>query len=286
MIKIYFDIFLFLSYNQFRRCDMKKHMFNLFLLMFIVLNIGILYGQTKELVFYCEDQEDYPNVIGAGDQIKATEPGVAIEVIQLLEKKLNLKIQIKRGPWKRILEVDLKNGTANGVFTASYKPEREEFGVYPKKDGKIDESRRYSSITYSFYKLKKTSIAWDGNNFQNFTGSIDAPRGYSIVEDLRKKGYNVEESPSTSMGFKKLMAGRVSLVAALESSGDHLLSKDKEALANIQKIEPPIVSKPYYFMLSKQFVAQNPELAEKIWSTLKEIREKDMKKISAKYFKE
>jgi len=256
------------------------------LLMLLITCFSILKAQVKEITFVCEDQQDFPNVIDSGDQIRSKNPGTAVDVIRLLEKRLNLKINIKRVPWKRALEVELKNGSVDGLFTASYNPAREEFGVYPKKDGKIDESRRYSSTTYNFYKLKGTKIDWDGKELKNFKGSIDAPRGYSIVDDLKKKGLTVEESPSTVTSFKKLQAGRVQLVAALEYSGDNLIETSPEFKGKIEKVQNPIVTKPYYFIFSHQFVKNHPELAEKIWNNLKEIREKELNKIMAKYLTE
>ncbi len=255
------------------------------LILFFMIAVD-LQGQVKELTFACEDQEDFPNVLGSSEKINPDKPGVAIEVLRLVEKKLNVKINIKRGPWKRILEIDLKTGVVDGVFTASYKPERDAFGAFPKKDGKIDETRRFASVTYSFYKLKNSQVNWDGTTLKNFTASIDAPRGYSIVDDLKKKGYNVEESASTNLGFKKLIANRVSLVAALETTGDHFLSKTSEFNSKIEKVNPPIISKAYYFMLSNQLAQKDPVFAEKFWNAIKEIREKEFKIIIEKYLSE
>ncbi len=265
---------------------MKNIVFTLLALSILFVCTQYLWSEPTEITLMCEDQEDFPNVLGKTDKVEATNPGVAIELIRLMEKKMGIKINIKRAPWKRALEMELKTGAVDGVFTASYKPEREEFGEYPKKDGKLDESKRYNTITYVFFKAKGAKIDWDGKDLKGFTGTIDAPRGYSIVDDLKKKGYTVEESPSTSVGFQKLVAGRVGLVAALEATGDHTLSKAADVAKKVEKVNPPIVSKSYYFILSHQFVKANPVLAEKFWNTMKEVRDKEYKKILAKYLTE
>jgi polar amino acid transport system substrate-binding protein len=35
---------------------------------------------------------------------------------------------------------------------------------------------------------------------------------------------------------------------------------------------PPLIEKPYYLMLSHQFVATEPALAERIWRTIAQVR--------------
>jgi polar amino acid transport system substrate-binding protein len=60
--------------------------------------------------------------------------------------KERIKIIIKRLPWKRAFEGELKTGSADGLFGASYKKEREPFGAYPMNGDKPDESRSTAPI--------------------------------------------------------------------------------------------------------------------------------------------
>lgn len=255
-------------------------------LMFVFLFsiVATLYPQTTINVV-CEDKEDFPSVLGNSTEIVWSKPGATVEALKILEKRLGVIIKIRRLPWKRALEEELKNGTADMIFTASYKKEREAFGVYPTNNGTVDETKCLYFTSYYFYKLKTSSADWDGKNLKNIKGNIGAPRGYSIVDDLKKMGHTVDESPDTLTDLKKLTMGRVDAVAALELTADVLIQNNPDLEKNIVKITTPIAKKAYFIMLSHQFVKKNPELAAKIWDEIKYLRENEYKKIAAKYIK-
>lgn len=241
-------------------------------LLFLIVGIftGSAYAQT--LTFVCEDKQDFPTVMGNSKVILDEKPGMGVEAIRLLEKKIGMTIEIKRVPWKRCLN-ELEKGKADGLFTASYKDKRKQFGKYPEKDGQVDPSKRFTASSYAFYKLKDTALDFSAKDYAIFTDKIGGPLGYSIVDDLKKKGLNMEESQSTEVDFKKLLAGRLQAVAALELTGDYYLSANKNFSEKIEKMSPLIVEKPYYFMVSHQFYEKDPALAEKIFNAIAEIRE-------------
>jgi polar amino acid transport system substrate-binding protein len=171
-------------------------------------------------------------------------------------------------------------------FIPKLKEKRKELGLYPMKNNEVDKSRRIANTTYSFYVPKGTTIPWDGKTLGVLNGPVGAPAGYSIVEDLKKLGAKVEESPATLNDFQKLNAGRLAAVAALEGAGDFELRKHPELAKTIEKFKPPIKTKPYYVMVSHQFNAKNPGLAQKIWDEIAKIRDsKEMTVIQDKYYK-
>ncbi len=83
----------------------------------------------------------------------------------------------------------------------------------------------------------------------------------------------MEESASTEIDFKKLIAARLQAVAALELTGDYYLTNNNSFSEKIERMNPLIVEKPYYFMVSHQLYAKDPGLAEKIFDAITEIRE-------------
>ena len=261
-------------------------MFFVFFIFSVIIQFGVFsQSKTTELLFVYEDKEVFPGYLGNSDQIDFKNPGMAVEGLKLLENYLPVKISFKRMPWKRCLEAELKNGTASGCFLASYKKEREDFGRYPTtKDGKVDDSRRWENSVYVFYKLKSSNVSWDGKSIMNIINSIGAPQGYSIIGDIEKMGYKVDAGEKTINDFQKLINKRIDLTAELEMQGDYVLETNPEMNNLIEKISIPIVSKPYYLMLSHQFYNKNPKLAEQIWDTIKIIREKEYKNLMKKYF--
>jgi len=251
---------------------MKKKHFAFLSAMVLLLSVTMTQLFSLELTFACENAQDFPTVMGNSDKVLDKNPGMGIDACRELEKKLGIKITIIRLPWQRCLE-SLKTGEVDGIFTASYKDERKEYGNFPEKDGKVDASRRYSSISYALYKNKGSNIGYDGNKFLNINGKVGAPRGYSIVDDLKKKGLEIDEGQNTKSDFLKLVNNRLAAVAALEQTGDYLLKKEAEFTGKIEKVLPIIVEKPYYFMLSRQFCEKNKDMSEKIWNAIRDIRE-------------
>ncbi|MCP4720501.1 MAG: transporter substrate-binding domain-containing protein [Desulfobacteraceae bacterium] len=262
---------------------MKSFLKNTILILILGIFAGSAYAQT--LTFVCEDKQDFPTVMGNSKNVLDEKPGMGVEAIRLLGEKMGLTITIKRVPWKRCLN-ELEKGKADGLFTASYKEKRKQFGKFPEKDGKVDPSKRFTSSSYAFYKLKSSSLDFSAKDYGIFTDKVGGPLGYSIVEDLKKKGLKMEESASTEIDFKKLIAGRLQAVAALELTGDYYLGAVKGFSEKIEKMNPLIVEKPYYFMLSHQFYEKDPAMAEKIFEAIAQIREDpEFKKKLADYLK-
>ena len=197
----------------------------------IALSLGLAFAisvsaQTKSLVFVTQDKQDFPWILGDSTEIKADKPGASIDFVKGIAAKLGISIEIKRYPWARCLETELKSGSADGAFLASYKAEREAFGLYPQKEGKPDPARRVNTSTYSFYRLKGSSWSWDGKAPRSPDGAVGVPGGYSIADDLKKLGLNVLPSGNTEQNFKNLLGGRLALVATLELDGDYLLDNN------------------------------------------------------------
>lgn len=247
-----------------------------------VIPFSLLYGGTKEIIIAYENKEQPPYYMGNSGEV-LPKPGVAVEMVKLLEKEIpGLKITLIRLPWPRCLS-ELKKNEVQGIFNASFKTERLKIGAYPKKDGEVDPGRRITTITYSLYKLKTSSIKWDGKRFYNVKGPIGAPRGYSIVKDLEKKGITVDEANSTLANLIKITSRRIEAAALQEVTADSIIESNQAEFSDIVKISVPLAEKPYYLMLSLQFVAENPELAEEIWSAIARIRETQLKELAKKY---
>jgi polar amino acid transport system substrate-binding protein len=242
-------------------------------------------ASARDLKIACENKQDFPTVMGNSSKVLEKNPGMGVEAIYLLEKRLNIKIHIKRLPWKRCL-AEMQKGHVDGLFTASYKEKRKQFGRYPEINGKVDPSRRFTSASYALYRLKGSDVNYDGNNF-HVKGKVGAPLGYSIVDDLKKKGLVIDESPNTLNDFKKMVKGRIQAVAALEMTADYYLMVNQNLNDKIEKIIPLIVEKPYYFMLSHQLYNEDKALVEKFWDTLADIRrDPEFQKLLKNYFEQ
>jgi polar amino acid transport system substrate-binding protein len=203
-------------------------------------------------------------------------------IMMLSDYLPGLRVRFRRVPWNRCLR-ELQAGLVDATFNASFKPERLNYGAYPMKDGLPDELRRIATLSYSLYAMKDSQVRWDGLRISNIVGNIGAPAGYSIIDDLTAQQIQVEEASTTRVNLIKLIHGRLAAVAAQDVTADRILKTEPAIFSDVIKLTPPLVSKAYYMMISDEFIAKHPALAERIWDTLAIIREERIEKIAERY---
>ena len=169
----------------------------------------------------------------------------------------------------------IRHNRVDGIFPASFKPSRMEIGRYPMAGGKVDPSRKTRNNAYFLYALEKTKLHWNGKGFTGKTDAIGAPLGWSIVADLKEKGVMVKEIDISEQTPGLLINKRLDGFVCLETVFDAYLKKNPRFQGTVAKIYPPIKEKPYYLMLSHEFVKAHPLLSEKIWNTIREIKHSD-----------
>ncbi len=255
------------------------------ILCYIIMMLGMWFdvmAAPLDFTVAYEDKEQPPYYFGYSTKIP-TNPGIAVEIVKGLQKRIpDLQLNLVRYPWKRGLFL-LEKGKIDALFKATYKPERLKLGAYPMKNGKIDVGRKIAMMSNSLYKLKESSIDWNGKSFVNLKGNVCVPRGYAIANTLKQKGVFVVESDGSLSCLQKLRLARVEAIALQDVTGDALLRKSPKQFKDIIKVAPPLTTKPQYLMLSNQFVDKHPELAEKIWDTIATIRREELDRISEKY---
>lgn len=254
---------------------------------FLIILLGLLFtlpaAAEPTLLLATDDTPGPPFIIGEGAEFHWEKPGIEIELFQLMAAKLNLSVKFIRLPWKRCL-LQLEQGKIDGIFPASFKKKRMQFGVYPMKNGQVNLSLKMRDNAYFLYKHKQSPLLWDGDGFSGVQNGIYAPLGWAIVDDLKKMKTVVHEVYDLPRVFKLLENNRIDGFACLETVADYYLNENPEQYSNIEKLYPPLKEKPYYLMLSHPFVKQHPQLADKIWRTIVEIKESDAyKTIIQKY---
>lgn len=186
-------------------------------------------------------------------------PGVNVELYQQIAQRLDFKIEWIRAPFKRCL-VLLKQGKADILNAASFKPERMEYGLYPMKNRVIDEARRLKYDSYMAYTPADSTVYWNGESFVNLTDKrVLIEIGASIESKLYELGMKVQTMATMESAFSMLEKNRVSLVVTNISNGY------KYGGPKIRELEQPIVTKPYYLMVSRQFNQKRPSLVKQIW---------------------
>lgn len=242
-------------------------------------------ASSEKITFAYENREQYPYYLGYTTKIPS-KPGIAVEMVMLLEKKISsisIKINLIRRPWKRCLYL-LQRGEVDGIFKATFKPERMNFGSFPMKNGQIDTSKNMVMISNSLYTVRGSENIWDGT-ISSLKVSVSAPRGYSIVDYLKKRGVTVIESNNSYNCLQKLSVNRISAAAIQDIKGDAWLKKVPVKFKEIVKLSPPLTTQLQYLMLSHNFVDKKPELSKTIWNMIEIIRETEFDSIALRYIK-
>lgn len=227
-------------------------------------------GSANSITLVYENKGNPPYYFDETKQ-SSRRPGVSIELFDLVAERLGLTFEYVRRPWARGLE-GLKANKFDGIFNASYKPERELYGLYPMKDGRIDNNRSTIRQAYYFYKKVDSHIVWDGKRLRGLKGKIGTIIEYSINADLKAMSLEVDPAPQQETNLKKLAAGRIELIADIDTMNDGFMLPGKKYHGKFIKLDPPIKQKPYFLVFSHQFAEKHPELIESIWDEIVEVR--------------
>ncbi|MCG7496659.1 transporter substrate-binding domain-containing protein [Vibrio sp. Of7-15] len=226
------------------------------------------------------DVESYPYQVGNGSKIPAL-PGLALDVINAAAYKIGIEVNYVRLPGKRVLQA-IKSGKVDGGFIFSYNTQRAQYAKYPMKGKAPDSSKRIATLGYYFYKLKSEPLEWDGINLYNTKQKVGAHLGFSIVKELKKRKLSVHEVKTTAQLFDMLRSRRVAAIAIQNSIAQEYLYRHN--LYDVEQIQPAIITKDYFLVLSHKFVQLNPILANQIWEVISAIRDDVISESRSKYW--
>lgn len=186
-----------------------------------------------------------------------------------MARRAGIEFDYQSMPWKRCL-AQIRANQIDGVFAVSFSQERLVLGAYPG-GLRPDPARRMHVDRYLLVRRKGSRVDWDGRHFRNLDGRVGFQLGYSVGDFLRGQGVLVDEGSQRSDELlQKLLSGRVQ--AAALGGGDALRLVRGPLAEQLEVLPVPLIEKPYFLMLSHDFVARRPELAERLWKTVAEVR--------------
>lgn len=222
---------------------------------------------AEPLLLCYEDQASYPWLDGRGG-------GLDIQLIKHLQSGLKRELSLHPMPWRRCINM-LRQGKMDGAFAASFLPERLQWGVYPMlSDGEPDASQRLHSATYSLYRLKGTTVDWDGARLSSGMAPIGMQTDFSIGVFLRKQQVAIDDSNRDPLAILQMLRLRRLSGAALQTPRAEQILHDHPELAEaIERCRLPLEEKPYFLILSRQLAYREPGLPGRIWAELERQRE-------------
>ncbi len=222
------------------------------------------------------DIDLFPYWRGEGELHK-TPSGINVDMQRRIFARLGIAIEWVRAPFVRCLRM-LHTHEVDLINAASFRPEREAFGLYPQKGGRVDVSRRLKSNSYVAYVTKGSDIGWDERGFSSSRPVIVAiERGASIASELDRVGANYLQLNSAAQAFTMLRRNRVNVVVSSDAFGL------KYADDSMTRLMTPIRTKHYYLMAARGLYAVHPRLVEQIWDISGELVQRDLDDIMKQY---
>ncbi|HYG87579.1 MAG TPA: transporter substrate-binding domain-containing protein [Azospirillum sp.] len=217
-----------------------------------------------------EPEANPPRTLGDGTAIDWQKPGLTLELLRLVGERVGVDFVYERMPWKRALYL-IETNEADGVFHASFLPERTAIAVYPMKDNRADAARAVFVQSYALYKRAGSPVEWDGTALTGADAPVGVTIHYSVLHDLKRLGVPVEEAKTLEQNLDKLAGGRIAAYAGLEGRTDPVIAANPAKYRQLVKMSPPLVTKPYYLLFSHGFYEAHRDLAERIWNAVAAI---------------
>jgi polar amino acid transport system substrate-binding protein len=212
-----------------------------------------------------------PIVYGSGTAIDADKPSLIVDLLRMVGPRLGVEFQFRRVPWQRGLFL-VETGQADAIFAASYNEDRGRYGAFPMKDGHPDASRRIHQQSYSLFVRPGSAVRFDGRGISGLTQAVGVQGGFAVIGHLEAMGVALDREPSPRNNLLKLVAGRIDAYAEIDTLAEAAMWAEPGFAAQVVKLDPPLRSTPYFLMVSKIFQQAHPELTERIWDAIADVR--------------
>lgn len=179
-----------------------------------------------------------PYTVGSGAAVRGLHTELVIEAF----RRLGLEAQIETVAWERCWK-ELPKNTYQAVYSASYSDSRAEVALYPPTP--------LQRLSYVAVVRRGTAGGENGSDLGRLPQPLAAPRGYSITEELRQRGYAVDDGAmKDSQNIEKLLSGRVG-TAVVERKVAATLVADMGAAGKVEVLPTVIGAKDYFLVVGR-----------------------------------
>mgnify|MGYP001040968286 CR=1 FL=1 len=207
-----------------------------------------------------------PYYLDDGTAIPANNPGYSVEIMQELGKKVKeIKFQMVRCEFNDCLQ-QIKTGKLDGLFNVPYREEWLFTGKYPFTKAKVDPRQKLYREEYALYRVKDTRVSTDGGRIYGLKGkSVILTQNSAVVDQMKKHDHPIMYKDTTTTALQTLLQREAPAAVLIVNHVETLARKHAELAGFISRAMEPLYTEDYYLMLSRQFYAKKPWLAEKIW---------------------
>lgn len=185
-------------------------------------------------------------------------------------RKAGVEVERRIAPRRRCLD-EIRAGISDGMIGA-FTPERSAIAAFPLAGGAPDVTKAFGTVRYYPYRRVSSDVLWDGQRFHGLKGSVGVESAFAFVTDrLRALGVPYDDGAKTlGQNMDKLRADRVDVVIGMDLEADKLVAQRHPG--RIERAGAAFDLSPMYLMLSKQFYAAHPQVAQRLWRAVQEAR--------------
>jgi len=179
----------------------------------------------------------------------------------------------------------LKTGNTkgfDGYIADYYSPERDLVAEYPMKKGMPDYSKSLFIDRFYFYKNKKSPINWNGVYLTDINKGLGTSFDESVQKEMKLDGYNFKEGFCEDL-IREVAEGKLDAILDVDNNMDHFLALHPEIAKNITKLQPQFSARPFFIILSHDFIKKNPELSKRLWFQVGQLKGEYLK-LEKKYY--
>lgn len=228
-----------------------------------------------------------PYYLDSGSDIPANNPGYSVELIQKLGKRVKeIRFELVRCEFNECLEL-IKTGKLDGLFNVPYREEWLFTGKYPFTKAKVDPRQKLHGEEYALFRIKDNrQISTDGDRIYGLKGQGVAVKAASpVISVLEKNNYSMTSFPTVTEALQAMLRREVAAAVLAAEHVELLASRHPELSEMISRAEYSLYEEDYYLMLSRQFYAKKPWLAEKIWTEQTKVQQEAAEGLAEKYIR-
>lgn len=203
-----------------------------------VLPLVVAGGARADPVIRVCTTEWPPYTVGSGAVARGLHTEMVIEVF----RRLGLEARIDTVAWERCWN-ELRKDTYQAVYSASFNDNRARLALYPRTP--------LQRLSYVAVVRHGDGGGSDGHNLGGLPQPLAAPRGYSITDELRRRGHQVDDGAmKDSQNIEKLLSGRIG-TAVVEKQVAAVLIASLGVAGKVEVLPAVIEAKDYFLVVGR-----------------------------------
>lgn len=203
-----------------------------------VLPLVVAGGARADPVIRVCTTEWPPYTVGSGAAVRGLHTELVIEAF----RRLGLEARIDTVAWERCWK-EMPKDTYQAVYSASFNDSRARLALYPRTP--------LQRLSYVAVVRRGDGAGSDGHDLGTLPQPLAAPRGYSVTDDLRRRGHQVDDGAmKDSQNIEKLVSGRIG-TAVVERQVAVALVASLGVADKVEVLPAVIAAKDYFLVVGR-----------------------------------